>query len=177
MNLTDYANELCRAANVPPIGGVVEMHRKALSPYNRIAGFYDFNTETIHILARHIKTEQAKLDLVAHEVAHHVQHHRFRDLMTGKRGTHRDASWWNAVAVLNPPVLGFPIHEDQYPWLRSVRDGNTVTKELWPHGYTEVEMTHWPEMVRTRGEIPHVPRPQARRGRPPKPPKDDVGQD
>ena len=65
MNLTDYANQLCRAANVPPIADVVEMHSDALSPYNRSCGFYDPNPETIHFYARHIKTEQAKLDLAA----------------------------------------------------------------------------------------------------------------
>jgi hypothetical protein len=125
-----------------------------LGPYNRHAG-YTYSRDGAYILGnRHIVNwangtltlvqpdQWLSEDFIVHELTHARQAQLLRDngwKMT--RGAHRDLGWYTAIAEACPHYLNVEFPRSSWPTGPRPRKGDNTL--------TEVDMTHWPESLRT----------------------------
>jgi hypothetical protein len=120
-----------------------------LGPYNRHTGYHQGDGQDAFILAnRHIVQWHDSVlvladtaeDFIVHELTHSRQHQLMCEHgWTMKRGAHRDPAWFTAVSEACPKYLGFELPSSLWPTGPRTRPGTL----------TEVEMTHWPESLRS----------------------------
>jgi hypothetical protein len=89
---------------------------------------------TIHITVSH----QFMTDFLLHELTHHRQSALIEaGARASKRGVHRDAGWYGAIAEVAPRYLGVGFPEGVWPMQKAK-----------PGRLSEVEATYWPHSLR-----------------------------
>lgn len=123
----------------------------AMSPYNKMSGWYSPKSNTIEIVRQHCepkdgsivpKRKKELLALLAHELCHVYQYKALGGSL-GSRGPHRCSSWYEAVTSASPTVCGVDIKGLCKP-LKSVRVQGKVKKVRNEDSLSEPELTHWP---------------------------------
>ena len=139
------------AVPLDPLAVRVVLAPVEIGPYNRHVGYHVGDGHTTFILAnRHhcrfcagelvIHDEQRLQDFIVHELTHARQAALMREhgWTFGSRGSHRDPGWYTAIAEACPNYLGVELPRSAWPTGPRTRAGTL----------TEVEMTHWPELLR-----------------------------
>jgi hypothetical protein len=129
-----------------------------LGPYNRHAGYcYGGEGKGAFILGnRHVvglkggtlvlkqsavSTVGGFEDFIVHELTHVRQEQLLHEHgWEMKRGAHRDLAWYTAIAEACPRYLGVECPRSSWPTGPRPRKGSNTL--------TEVEMTHWPTLLR-----------------------------
>jgi hypothetical protein len=129
-----------------------------LGPYNRHAGYHyggdgdgafilgnrnivRLKGGTLVLTPRGVGLLSGFEDFIIHELTHARQSQLLRDNGWSRtRGTHRDLGWYTAIAEACPRYLGVECPRSSWPTGPRPRKGSNTL--------TEVQMTHWPTLLR-----------------------------
>ncbi len=100
-----------------------------------------------------LDNERMVYDLLAHELAHAYQREHLKDTGRGGRGAHRRRSWFAAIELASPRLLGFAIRRPAGKSARVAGAEGTGGGKRAPAAriiLTDSEACHWPHSVRPR---------------------------
>ncbi len=99
-----------------------------------------------------LDNERMVYDLLAHELAHAYQREYLKDLGGRAGGAHRRASWYEAIELASPRLLGFDVQRPRRKIAGAAGGTNTDGDEhqATDGRLTEAEARHWPHSVRPR---------------------------
>ncbi len=100
-----------------------------------------------------LDNERMVYDLLAHELAHAYQREHLKDTGRGGRAAHRRVSWYEAIELASPRLLGFEVRRPPSASRgAAAADRSRSGKESARAAgcLTEAEACHWPHSIRPR---------------------------
>ncbi len=100
-----------------------------------------------------LDNERMVYDLLAHELAHAYQREYLEDKGRAGRGAHRRRSWFEAIELASPRLLGFEVRRPARKSLTAAGAAGTDSSRSLPSDrirLTDFEACHWPHSVRPR---------------------------
>ena len=98
-----------------------------------------------------LENERMVYDLLAHELAHAYQREHLKDTGRGAHGTHRRASWYQAIEFASPRLLGLEVSRPRRKaacTAASEKRSKGNNKRSPEDRLTEAEACHWPHSLR-----------------------------